>query len=72
LKPIKKRKIDHVFCPEPSALPFSSCSLGVVKRVNPFLFIKNKWLFISSDGFFTLEKNALGQGSLSPAPPQEL
>ncbi len=29
------------------------------KRVNPFLFIKNKRLFISSEGFSTLEKNAL-------------
>jgi hypothetical protein len=27
--------------------------------LNPFLFIKNKRLFISSDGFSTLEKNAL-------------
>jgi hypothetical protein len=27
--------------------------------VNPFLFIKNKWLFISAEGFSTLEKNAL-------------
>ncbi len=24
--------------------------------INPFLFIKNKWLFISSEGLFTLEK----------------
>ncbi len=27
--------------------------------INPFLFIKNKRLFISSEGFSTLEKNAL-------------
>jgi hypothetical protein len=26
---------------------------------NPFLFIKNKRLFLSSEGFSTLEKNAL-------------
>jgi hypothetical protein len=26
---------------------------------NPFLFIKNKRLFISSEGFSTLEKNAM-------------
>jgi hypothetical protein len=28
-------------------------------RLNPFLLIKNKRLFISSEGFYTLEKNAL-------------
>ncbi len=27
--------------------------------INPFLFIKNKRIFISSEGFSTLEKNAL-------------
>ncbi len=27
--------------------------------INSFLFIKNKRLFISSEGFSTLEKNAL-------------
>ncbi len=27
--------------------------------LNPFLFIKSKWLFILSEGFSTLEKNAL-------------
>ncbi len=25
--------------------------------LNPFIFIKNKWLFISSGGLFALEKN---------------
>jgi hypothetical protein len=27
--------------------------------LNPFLFTKNKWLFISSEGFSTLETNIL-------------
>jgi hypothetical protein len=33
--------------------------LNILKGPIPFLFIKNKWLFISSEGFSTLEKNAL-------------
>jgi hypothetical protein len=28
--------------------------------LNPFLFIKNKWLFISSEGFSTIEKKCSG------------
>ncbi len=35
------------------------CSPLNNEHVNPFLFIKNKRLFISSEGFYTLEKNAL-------------
>jgi hypothetical protein len=27
--------------------------------LNPFLFVKNKQLFVSTQGFFTLEKNSL-------------
>jgi hypothetical protein len=30
-----------------------------INRVNPFLFIKNKSLIISSEGFSALEKNAV-------------
>ncbi len=32
---------------------------GISSYLNPFLFIKNKQLFISSEGFFALEKNAM-------------
>jgi hypothetical protein len=37
------------------------CSLYLPSLTNGFvfLFIKNKWIFISSEGFSTLEKNAL-------------
>jgi hypothetical protein len=30
---------------------------------NPVLFIKNKWLFMSSEEFSTLEKYALAEGN---------
>jgi hypothetical protein len=45
-------------------LGFSSSQLEIGGKrggalFNPFLFIKNKRLFISSEGFSTLEKNAL-------------
>jgi hypothetical protein len=32
-------------------------------RFNPFLFKKNKWLLMSSEGFSTLEKYALAEGN---------
>ncbi len=45
---------------EQHAFPVECCKETLkLERLNPILFIKNKWLFISSEGFSTLEKNAL-------------
>jgi hypothetical protein len=39
--------------------PYPSPAVHIFPIHNPFLFIKNKRLFISSEGLSTLEKNAL-------------
>jgi hypothetical protein len=38
---------------------FVSYSVATSVSLNPFLFIKTKWLLISAEGFSTLEKNTL-------------